>query len=165
MVIRHSYRTMKSTMPGVTISPKFQVVIPQQFVVRWTTGDSMKLKQSVIIFCLFSTIAMAEPGTSNIPKPLFVQVQRLSDLLKDSHAEWYSESTLVQMISRKDGGELAFVVFNIVGFGGSNNDIQYFSIFKPDSDDSGKEKFMLIDVMPIGGKGWRYVQDLNAKLS
>lgn len=61
--------------------------------------------------------------------------------------------------------ELALAVFTVEGFGGGNYHTQYFAAFSIEPDGKGAQHFSLLDVVPIAGKGWRGVMDLNAKVS
>lgn len=119
------------------------------------------------LFCIMISIpAAAAPASIKAPKPLLAQVQRLSELLRDSYAVWYPDATMVQLVKghAEDEG-LALVVFTVEGFGGGNNHTQYFAAFTPETDEQGKQHFSLVDVIPIAGKGWRGVMKLNAKVT
>lgn len=61
--------------------------------------------------------------------------------------------------------EVALAVFTVEGFGGGNNHTQYFAAFSVEPGTTGAQHFSLLDVMPIAGKGWRGVMDLNATVS
>jgi hypothetical protein len=120
----------------------------------------------VLLLCVVSSaLVAAAPASIKAPKPLLVQVQRLTELLRDSHAVWYQDATMAQVVKLCEGEELALVVFTVEGFGGGNNHTQYFAAFTPETDEKGKQHFSLIDVMPIAGKGWRGVMNLNAKVT
>lgn len=123
----------------------------------------MTLGRLVGWLTLASTLAIAAPAYSNAPKPLLMQVQRLVQLLRDTRAEGYPEATLFQLLKSPAGDEIALVVFTIEGFGGGNNHTQYLAAFTPETDGQGKQHFTLIDVMRIGGKGWRAVHKLDAR--
>ena len=97
------------------------------------------------------------------PKPLLAQVQRLTELLRDGRAAYYPEATLVQRLRLPGGEALVLAVFTVEGFGGGNNHTQYLAAFTPGPTNGGEEHFMLIDVIPIGGKGWRAVSTLDAR--
>ena len=89
----------------------------------------------VLLFCLISTgLAAAAPVSIKAPKPLLAQVQRLSELLRDSYAVWYPDATMVQLVKVREGEALALVVFTVEGFGGGNNHTQYFAAFTPETD-------------------------------
>jgi hypothetical protein len=120
----------------------------------------------VILLCVVSsTLIAAAPASIKVPKPLLAQVQCLTELLRDSYAVWYPDATMVQFVKPREGEEIALVVFTVEGFGGGNNHTQYFAVFSPETDEKGKQHFSLVDVMPIAGKGWRGVMNLNAKVS
>jgi len=116
---------------------------------------------AVLLSCMLCT-ASAAPAAP--PKLLTAQVERLVALMRDSYATGYPEATLVQMVSPSKGRNLALTVFTIESFGGGNNHQQFFAVFEHEVDKAEKrEYYRLIDVMPIGGKGWRAVMELNAK--
>ena len=120
----------------------------------------------VLVVCLVTSVLVsAAPASVKAPKPLLVQVQRLTELLRDSYAVWYPDATMVQFAKVREGEELVFVVFTVEGFGGGNNHTQYFAAFTPETDEKGNQHFSLIDVIPIAGKGWRGVMTLNAKVT
>ena len=123
----------------------------------------MKIGPLLICFSLASTLATAAPASPKVPKPLRAQIQRLTELLSDGHAVGYPDATLVQRIKRRTHDEIVLVIFTIEGFGGGNNHTQYFAVFTSETNEKGKEHFKLVDVMAIGGKGWRGVDKLNAK--
>ena len=126
----------------------------------------MPKKFIAILFCLLSVTVIAAPISTQSPKALTDQVQRLTELLKDSYAVGSPDSIMVQMVKQGAGDNLALVIFTIEGFGGGNSHTQYLAAFNVDTDDAGKRlHFTLIDVVPIAGKGWRGVQALNAKVS
>ena len=126
----------------------------------------MPKKLVVLLFCLLSVTVIAAPITTQAPKVLTDQVQRLTELLRDSYAVGNPDSIMVQMVKHGEGVNLALVIFTIEGFGGGNNHTQYLAAFNVDTDDAGKRlHFTLIDVIPIAGKGWRGIQALNAKVS
>jgi hypothetical protein len=72
---------------------------------------------------------------------------------------------MVQLVTLREGNELALVVFTVEGYGGGNNHVQYFAAFTPEINEEGKHHFSFVDVMPIGGKGWRGVMNLNANVT
>jgi hypothetical protein len=123
----------------------------------------MKFRLLLVFLALAFTVATVAPAAPSIPKPLLAQVQRLVELLSDGYAVGYSNGTLVQTIKRSVDNEIALVVFTVEGFGGGNNYSQYLAVFSPEKTENGKQHFMLIDVMRIGGGGWRTVKNLNAK--
>ena len=139
--------------PLVTIRAlKSERVMPKKFI--------------AILFCLLNVTVIAAPISTQAPKALTDQVQRLTELLKDSHAVGSPDSIMLQMVKQGAGDNLALVIFTIEGFGGGNNHTQYLAAFNVDTDDAGKRlHFTLIDVIPIAGKGWRGIQTLNAKVS
>lgn len=122
-------------------------------------------KLLVGLICVLCGLASAAPQSTQAPKALLDQVQRLTELLRDSYAAGYPDATMVQMLKAGEDDSLALVVFTIEGFGGGNAHRQYFAVFRRDTDFEGKRPhFTLIDVIPIGGKGWRGIQDLKAKI-
>ena len=120
----------------------------------------------LLVLCVVtSSLVSAAPASIKAPKPLLAQVQRLIELLRDSYAVGYPDATMVQLVKGSEGEALALVVFTVEGFGGGNNHTQYFAAFTPETNEKGKQHFSLIDVMPIAGKGWRGVMNLNVKVT
>jgi hypothetical protein len=121
------------------------------------------IRVAIAVFCLTCTFVFAAP--SPVPKPLRAQVERLTALLKDSHATGYPEATMFQTIKLRADRELVLVIFTIEGFGGGNNHTQYLAAFDIDRGEKSTPYYTLIDVMPIAGKGWRGVVTLNARVA
>lgn len=108
--------------------------------------------------------ALAAAGPQ-LPSALRLQVQRLADLLSDGYAALYPEGTRVQIVKLRSGQELVLTVFTLEGQGGGNSHSQYFAVFTPQPDRTGKPFYSLLDVILVGGKGWRGVSHLNARVS
>jgi hypothetical protein len=123
----------------------------------------MKLRLIIICFGLASIFASETNAAPTVPKPLTIQIQRLVDLLSDGYAVGYPKATIFQTVKTKKNNEITLAVFTVEGFGGGNNFSQYFAVFSPETTENGKQQFMLIDVIPIGGGGWRSIEKLNAK--
>lgn len=120
----------------------------------------------ILLLCFACTSAFALSAARKSPyEQLKPQIQRLSDLLRDSHAVLYPSATMIQSVKISDENRLVFVVFTVEGFGGGNNHTQYFAVFSTDVDAKGKKYFSLQDFMPIAGKGWRGVDELKAKVT
>jgi hypothetical protein len=118
-----------------------------------------------LLSVLCCALIAATPVTPEVPKPLLAQVDRLVELLRDSSAVGYPNATMVQSVKGPYGSTLMLAVFTIEGFGGGNNFTQYLAIFSPNEDDKGSKYFSLLDVMPIGVKGSRAIEKLNATSS
>jgi hypothetical protein len=120
----------------------------------------------LVALFLVTASALVSAGTVPIkaPKQLLAQVQRLSELLRDSYAVLYPNATLVQLAKRTDGEELALVIFTIEGWGGGNMHTQYIAAFASDTNEKGQKHYMFIDAIPIGGKGWRGITSLDARI-
>jgi hypothetical protein len=99
------------------------------------------------------------------PKALMAQVQRLAELLRDAQATYYADFTMVQRVPPQGGDELVLVVFSIEGFGGGNGHTQYLAAFTPSRAEQGEAHYTLVDVIPIGGKGWRGIEKLDARVT
>ncbi len=124
-----------------------------------------KRLQAAALLVSLSLVAAA-PAAAAPPKLLTAQVERLVELLRDSYATGYPEATMVQMASPSKDRHLALAVFTIEAFGGGNNHQQFFAVFEHEVDKAGKrEHYTLVDVMPIGGKGWRAIMELKAKVT
>lgn len=55
-------------------------------------------------------------------------------------------------------------VFTLEGFGGGNNFRQYLAAFSSESG-TGKPYYSLLDVIPIGARGWRSIVGMQAKVA
>lgn len=97
-------------------------------------------------------------------KPLLAQVERLTELLRDSHAVGSPQATMAQAFDLRAERQLVLVVFTVEGFGGGNNHSQYLAVFETDVD-AKPPHYGLIDVIHIAGKGWRNIEKLNARVS
>lgn len=125
----------------------------------------MQFRFLAVCFFFLNTIASAAPAPESIPGPLLDQVERLTELLRDSYAVGYPEGTMFKIVKPAKGEQLSLAVFTVEGFGGGNNHTQYFAAFNYDTDEEGKRPhFTFIDVIPIAGKGWRGIMNLNAKV-
>jgi hypothetical protein len=109
--------------------------------------------------------AWAQPDSEPAPAVLLKQIEHLSELLRDPYASWYQEATMIQQVAVPGGSPLALAVFTVEGFGGGNNHSQYFAVFSPEEGMDGTVHYTLLDVLPIAGKGWRGVWELNARVS
>lgn len=161
-------------MPHGALAPKTS--LPHESAKRATAGlPCAPLQESRVIRRLFAAAAVclmasaAAPAApvkaAKPPKALMTQVQRLAELLRDAQATYYADFTMVQRVPPQGGDELALVVFSIEGFGGGNGHTQYLAAFTPSRAEQGEAHFTLIDVIPIGGKGWRGIPTLDARVT
>lgn len=118
----------------------------------------------VMSLCLAGMLGGAVAGPPLAQKPLMVQVDRLTELLKDSHAAGYPPATMLQAIDLRGGRQLVLAVFTVEGFGGGNNHSQYLAVFDTDAE-ARPPYYTLIDVIRIAGKGWRGIEKLDARVS
>lgn len=108
---------------------------------------------------------LAVPAYAVQPAPLATQLERLTGLLGDSHAEADPRSALVQTLSLPQRGTLALAAITLSGYGGGTNHRQYLALFEQGRDEQGlREHFTLLDVMQVGAKGWRMVRELKAEV-
>lgn len=99
-----------------------------------------------------------------LPSPALVaQVERLMLLLSDAYAVGYPQSIYVQRVTTKQEKQLALTLFSVEGFFDGNGHTQYLAAFDRELNEEGDEHFRLLDVMPIGGKGWRGIDTIAAK--
>lgn len=103
------------------------------------------------------------PALAAPPPALLEQVQRLSDLLRDGYASWYREATETQTLTTDGGSPLLLVLFTVEGFGGGNAHTQYLAAFEVQESADGQPYYSLLDVIAIGGKGWRAIERLQAR--
>lgn len=120
-------------------------------------------KLFAFFFLALATCAQAAPPPA--PKPLLAQIQRLTELLRDGYASWYPDATMIQTLRPPQGEPLTLVIFTLESFGGGNNHRQYLAAFTTEEDRQGKAHYMLLDVIPIGGKGWRSIEQLKARIN
>lgn len=110
----------------------------------------------LLVFCI-STYA-----SEVIPPQLNQQVDKLSSLIRDSHA--YEDSRKVYLFSPKYSGSSAIVVLDLGGFaGGNNTSSQYMAIFSVLSvaEDGAPDYYSLIDFIQISSEGARVVDSGN----
>lgn len=119
---------------------------------------------SVLLLSATCMFAQAAPKAKVAPKELTSQVQKLGDLLSDGYAVAYAPATYFHEIKRKDNSKLVLAVFTLEGFGGGNNHSQFLAIFEENINEQNKAYYTYLDNISIGGKGWRGVQELNAKV-
>lgn len=117
------------------------------------------------LLLLVASVGANAAAPAQFPTALRPQVQRLAELLSDGYAVLYPEGTKVQVVKLRSGQELVLTVFTLEGQGGGNSHSQYFAVFTPQPDRTGKPYFSLLDVILLGGKGWRGVANLNARVS
>ncbi len=114
---------------------------------------------------LQATNASAPAATSPVPQALQVQIDRLTQLLRDRQAEGYTEATMVQNIKLGASRDGVAVVFTVEGFEGGNGHTQYLALFAIDASDKAKPYYRLLDCMAIAGKGWRAIDKLQVRVS
>lgn len=89
------------------------------------------------------------------------KVEQLAALLTDGYAELFEQEDNVRFGPLLPGeGHAAVAVFSIEGFRKSNSHNQYLAVFAHVVNETGElddphEPYRLLDVMQIGGKGWR----------
>lgn len=124
----------------------------------------MRLWMLAVSLVLSTSLAAAEPrqASRQAPELLTQQVAHLVALLRDSYATGYPEGTLAQEVGIGQDRKLALAVFTIEAFGGGNNHTQFLAVFEHESGEHARqEHYSLVDVMPIGGKGWRAIERLQ----
>lgn len=125
----------------------------------------MKTKLITFVLLLACLISAYSYAKSQIPKALEAKVNTLISVISDGAATGYSKSISVQTLSGKFNQEITLVLFTIEGFGGGNNWSQYLAAFDSEyTVDDQKFDYALNDFIRIGGKGWRSIPNLNAKL-
>ncbi|HEY0290343.1 MAG TPA: hypothetical protein VGC62_25610 [Pseudomonas sp.] len=118
------------------------------------------LPASLLLSCTLTHAADPKP----IAKPLEEQVSRLVALIKDSYATGHPELAEVQTLRTGKNSQVTLTVFNIEAFGMGNNYRQYLAAFSPDTNEKNEVHYSLLDVIQIGGDGWRAIEGLDAKL-
>lgn len=118
------------------------------------------LPLSLFLSCTLTYAAASEP----IPKQLEEQVGHLVALIKDSYATGHAELAEVQTLKSGSGSQVTLTVFNLEAFGMGNNYRQYLAAFSPSINEKNEVYYSLLDVVQIGGDGWRAIEQLNATL-
>jgi hypothetical protein len=117
----------------------------------------------IAFLCSFCILGVAKAGPPIAQKPLTAQIERLNELLRDSHAVGYPAATMAQAIDLRAERQIVLAVFTVEGFGGGNNHSQFLAAFETDGD-TKPPHYSLIDVIHIAGKGWRGIEKLNARV-
>jgi hypothetical protein len=112
----------------------------------------------------FLALVFAAHAAPALPRALALQVERLTQLLRDSHAVGYPAATMAHNIRLGPSAEATVVVFTVEGFGGGNNHTQYLALFSNERGDRGEVYYSLMDVLPIAGNGWRAIEQLRPRL-
>ncbi|NVZ50735.1 hypothetical protein HX792_10345 [Pseudomonas sp. B6002] len=120
---------------------------------------TLRLLPASLLFACTLTHAAENP----VPQPVAEQVGRLVELLKDGFASGYPEATQVQDLNVGTADQLTLAVFTVEGFDKGNTYRQYIAAFTPAVTEDDQEHYTLVDVMHIGGDGWRAVETLDAK--
>lgn len=111
------------------------------------------------------TFAAAAGATADPPlvrKALLAQVERLTRLLSDAHASGNPAAAKIQVLTPRDGQQWVLSLFVVEGQGGGNSFTQFLAVFETDT--TGKVPYYtLVDVIPVGGKGWRLIEKLDAR--
>lgn len=117
------------------------------------TGEAIIMRSvlAVLLASLLCTAAVAEPASA----PVKAQLERLSALLSDGHAVGLIDDAETQVVNAGADDEMLLALFVVEGHGGGNGYVQYLAAFTPGTDADGKPWYSLIDVLPVGGKGWR----------
>lgn len=101
---------------------------------------------------------------AEVPPHLAAQVERLVSLISDGYAVGLPDTVQAQVMNEGADTEMTIALFVIEGFGGGNTYAQYLAVFTAAEDASGQPYYSLMDSLPVGGKGWRMVETLDAKL-
>jgi hypothetical protein len=114
----------------------------------------------ILWLSLSSLLAVAVTHSQKISKELNAKISTLVELLSDGYAVYVNNSSSAETIHYGEGGEYSIVLFNMEGFGGGNNFSQYLAVFSIDSRTNNKKHFSLVDVIQIGGGGWRVISSI-----
>ena len=85
-------------------------------------------------------------------------------LFSDGYAVGYPKATMYRSLGLKTSGEVVMVVFTVEGWGGGNSFTQFLAVFTKGADEKENEYFTFVDAMPIGGGGWRQVEQLDVNM-
>ncbi len=115
---------------------------------------------------LLATMWVAAPGfAGQLPGPLTAQLPRLAALYGDARSREDVEGRMLQRVTRAPGDELALVMWGINGFAGGKRDLQFLAVFAVEKNEQGAPHFRLVDVIAVGGHGWRRAGDLKATVA
>ena len=92
---------------------------------------------------------------------------QLVALLKDPYAEEYPAARGMQIFHEKPTGmDVVVTVLTIESFGQGNNHTQFLAVFATlgETFDDRPNGLSLLDVMAIGGKGWRSIDFKSIKV-
>ncbi len=121
----------------------------------------------LIILLLFAVAVSSAVANDNKQlDEISAKVTQLAEMLSDGYAEEVKENRGIQIFSPKGFAELAVAIFTVGGFAMGNNATQYMAVFTVLSEESQghPQRFSLLDVMAVGGKGWRSVDHKKVKL-
>lgn len=125
----------------------------------------MKHKIAALCCYLACQITLANPLNTQETKVLNEQIVHLTELLKDHQAQSYPQATMSVRAKNAQGEDFVLAVFTIEGFGGGNNFTQYLAAFSPEKADNGKLRLTLLDVISIGGRGGRTINQLKPAIT
>lgn len=128
----------------------------------------IRTSSKIATFLMYCSLAI--PGTAfsaPTPQSLNTQINRLVELRRDNYASLNPRETMIQNIKLDEFDELTLVVFTLVGSSNGYNFEQYLAAFSPrivETDPKGRKHYQLIDIIQVGGKQWRVVEKLDAKV-
>lgn len=114
------------------------------------------LTVGILTFNLTDVLAHNNDDT----KELNQRVSQIVDLLKDSYASEYPKARHIRIHNLSGDSKLAVVIFTIESFCLGNNWNQFMAVFYTlcETSEGHPQRFSLLDVMGVGGKGWRAVE-------
>lgn len=115
-----------------------------------------------LLLCLLLSAPSLSAHADAPSAALAIQIERLVELLGDSYSSGYPEASLYRLAAPQQTDSPAFAVFTVEGYGGGNGHLQYLAAFQRGQGRDGKEHYQFLDVVRIGGKGFRSIHDIDA---
>jgi hypothetical protein len=126
--------------------------------------SAMTMK-SLLLAVILMHGASAHAADSTVPPGLATQIERLTSLVSDGHAVGLPDATQSQTVVADAHTRMTLALFVVEGFGGGNTYSQHLAVFTVAEDASGAPYYSLLDTLPVGGKGWRMIANLDARVS
>jgi hypothetical protein len=131
-----------------------------------------KARIAVVLLCSLlycSLFAEQTLGTDKAEREGVVEkLTTLISLLRDGYAHEYKEARGIHIFRTSAGSSVAVAIFTIEGFADGNNYSQFMAVFATlgtKLEGQPPRPLSLLDVMAVGGKGWRSVDPKNVLIS
>lgn len=115
-----------------------------------------------LLLCLLLSTPSLSAHADAPSEALALQIERLVELLGDGYSSGYPEASVYRLADPQQPDSPAFAVFTVEGYGGGNGYLQYLAAFQRGQGRDGKEHYQFLDVVWIGGKSFRSIDDIDA---